>query len=439
MTLWLLLAASDGRDWTPGVPAAHTAEVLAVPQPVPFAPPSSLLPHLSRPTALFYFAPGCPHCQHVAAEVAALNDRLEAFGAGVVGVAAGASTDRDVDAFRKQYGIRFPVVVDRDREIARAMGARSTPAMVLVKPNAPGFEEVDRWAPYQPTFDALVEGRVRLGGLLATFAPGAFQGTAVCGSCHAIEHRSWSLTHHSIAWRTLVQQEATARPDCVGCHVIGHGQPGGWTFRPDDPLVDVGCEACHGPGGPHDGARVDPRTTCAACHDAAHSVTFDLDVGVRLLDHFRAAPMDDDTWRRERLALVNGELPREFVALPEGPTVGSAACAACHPAQHTQWRLSAHAGARARVGTAAPECLECHATPEAIGRAMPVRSDESVGCESCHGPGGAHVASAGAAGTIQGLGEDCPVCVIEATCTTCHTRRWDPDWDLDAALPAVRH
>jgi thiol-disulfide isomerase/thioredoxin len=440
MNFWLLLAASDGRGWSPGQPAARTAEVLTVPAPLPFAAPDALARRLDRPTALFYFAPGCPHCQHVAAEVAALHERLLASGAAVLGVAVGSSADADIRDFERRYGIDFPILVDRDREIARALGARATPTVVLVTPRDGTVVEIGRWAPYEPTFDAFVEARLAPGGLFSLFTPGAYQGTAVCGACHATEHRSWSLTHHSVAWRTLVQQEATAKGECVGCHVIGMGAPGGWSFRPHDPLVDVGCEACHGPGGPHDGARSDPLASCEGCHDAAHSLAFDKALGVRLIDHYRAGSMDDAAWRTARLALLDGEVERALVALPEGPTVGAAACATCHPAEHTQWRLTAHASARATLGAPAdPACLTCHATAAEIGRDVGVRADESVGCESCHGPGAAHVAAAGALGTIQGLGEDCPVCVIEAICTTCHTRKWDPDWDLDVALPAVRH
>ena len=66
------------------------------------------------------------------------------------------------------------------------------------------------------------------------------------------------------------------------------------------------------------------------------------------------------------------------------------------------------------------------------------RTQEGVGCESCHGPGGAH-AAAPSATNIVGLGESCPECVIEAICTSCHTEQWDPDWELKARLGAIDH
>jgi thiol-disulfide isomerase/thioredoxin len=172
MNFWLLLAASDGRGWSPGQPAARTAEVLTVPAPLPFAAPDALARRLDRPTALFYFAPGCPHCQHVAAEVAALHERLLASGAAVLGVAVGSSADADIRDFERRYGIDFPILVDRDREIARALGARATPTVVLVTPRDGTVVEIGRWAPYEPTFDAFVEARLAPGGLFSLFTPG---------------------------------------------------------------------------------------------------------------------------------------------------------------------------------------------------------------------------------------------------------------------------
>jgi hypothetical protein len=89
-----------------------------------------------------------------------------------------------------------------------------------------------------------------------------------------------------------------------------------------------------------------------------------------------------------------------------------------------------------------PTCVRCHATAKSIPAPSELagfRLDDGVGCESCHGPGKRHVDAGGAPGTIEGLGDDCPVCVIEAVCTSCHTKAWDPDWDLKTDLPRAGH
>lgn len=45
-------------------------------------------------------------------------------------------------------------------------------------------------------------------------------------------------------------KDYTADANCVGCHVTGYGQNGGFVNVASTPdLAGVGCEACHGPGG----------------------------------------------------------------------------------------------------------------------------------------------------------------------------------------------
>ena len=88
-------------------------------------------------------------------------------------------------------------------------------------------------------------------------------------------------------------------------------------------------------------------------------------------------------------------------------------------------------------------CVRCHATPTVSGP-IPTelgkfRVNEGVGCESCHGPGGDHVEAEGGTDNIVGLGDSCPVCVIEAVCTSCHTATHDKDWDLQRDLARISH
>ncbi len=44
-------------------------------------------------------------------------------------------------------------------------------------------------------------------------------------------------------------KDYTADKDCLKCHTTGYGKPGGFKSLAETPeLVDVQCEACHGPG-----------------------------------------------------------------------------------------------------------------------------------------------------------------------------------------------
>ncbi len=442
----------DARGWTRGgtlavnagpVLAGHEArEVVALPR--------ELVKQVEGPTVLVYFSPTCPHCQHVAAELQALSERLKAGGHGkVLGIATGGSTADALASFRKGYGVTFDIWTDEEREVGRAFGMRSTPSAVLVQPKDKGsVEVVDLWFPYVPGLDSLVEGRMR-GDVMSVFEPGRYQGTTFCGVCHLQEHQSWQLTHHAVAWRTLERKESTTDPTCVGCHVTGWAKDGGWTLASggDSKLVDVGCESCHGPSGPHDGETTDPTAACAGCHDKDHSIGFDLGHGLPLIDHFAGTVMDEQAIRDRRIALFDGSAPQELLRFPQGKNLGAAACIGCHSEEHASWTQDPHSkamttlqskGSASQVG-----CVQCHATAKESGPAPTELSGfrlfEGVACESCHGPGEAHVASGGAPDTIEGLGDDCPVCVIEAVCTSCHTPEMDPTWDLEADLPKVAH
>lgn len=456
-TLWVTLLAlgataalatpSDLRGWSEGQKAAGAARVLAGPDADALPTltfPKAFAKKIQRRTLLFYYAPTCPHCQAVGKELGAL-DRALPDDVDVIGVATGSSLPGDVAAFKQTYGIDFPMVIDEDRAIGAAIGARSTPSVLLVEPREKGtFGIVDLWYPYQPGYDLYVRMRAEKDPW-SVF--GGYLGNGACMGCHQQEMEGWALTHHAVAWRTLEEAEKTDDPKCVGCHVTGAGEAGGWTGPETPALTDVGCEACHGPSGPHDGQPTDPKEACAGCHDAEHSIQFSVAKGLPLIDHYRGNTLSDEAFRDRRMALVKGEAPRELLAFADDPTVGAEACKSCHEAEYAQWASSRHHKAMAVLQAQEkhedPGCVKCHATADRGGPAPAkleeFRVAEGVGCEACHGPGKAHVDAGGGTDNIEGLGEDCPVCVIEALCTSCHTSEFDKDWDLDTHLPRAGH
>jgi hypothetical protein len=155
---------------------------------------------------------------------------------------------------------------------------------------------------------------------------GADEGS--CASCHPKAWDTWARSRHARAWKTLVDQDLPPRPqdrkgrlknaiwdpDCVRCHVTGFGEVSGYAgpeqeaARRDAPLVNVTCEACHGPAGDHaeraqrgddvypgghlprvwsaEEAARDPAAAlrdnpkvealCMTCHDPDNSPNFDL-------------------------------------------------------------------------------------------------------------------------------------------------------------------
>lgn len=102
-------------------------------------------------------------------------------------------------------------------------------------------------------------------GLLAPAATAQYMGASKCRACHLPQFKSWEQTKMAKAFELLkpgVAAEAkrtkkldpdkdyTADPNCVSCHVTGHGQPGGFVSLEKTPaLAGVQCEVCHGPGG----------------------------------------------------------------------------------------------------------------------------------------------------------------------------------------------
>jgi thiol-disulfide isomerase/thioredoxin len=461
---WLLIPAAiaaaalategDPRGWSDGPEAANTARVLGpvAPEPVTLQMPKAVMKAVTdRPTLVIYLSPTCPHCKAAAPELAALARRI-ADRADVVAFSITGASAAAVAAFKLDYDIPFPILPDTDGLVGAAMQVTGTPSAMLVRESGRDTVElIDLFYPYLGGSDTLVEMRLPPPGggapnPFAAFRPGEYHGNTTCGACHQVEYESWMLTHHSIAWSTLDAQQATGDPECVRCHVTGFGEPTGWE-QGAEVLEDVGCEACHGPGGPHDGARADAREACAGCHDAKHSIDFSVAKGLPHLDHFVAHGLDEAAFQERREALLEGRAGKPLLAFGDRETVGSAACASCHPEATAHWKAGPHAAAMASLaphhGTDNVACVACHATDRRTGpgdRALAdYRTEEGVGCEACHGPGSDHVKAGGGTENIIGLGESCPVCVIESVCTGCHDRRWDPLWDLDRRLPAVRH
>lgn len=90
-------------------------------------------------------------------------------------------------------------------------------------------------------------------------------GAKKCKACHMKQFKAWQETTMANSFQNLkagVKGDAkkkagldpakdyTADKACLGCHTTGYGKPGGFESLEKTPdLVDVQCEACHGPGG----------------------------------------------------------------------------------------------------------------------------------------------------------------------------------------------
>jgi hypothetical protein len=128
-----------------------------------------------------------------------------------------------------------------------------------------------------------------------------------CKTCHLKEYKSWQESAHAKALETLrtapaekvteiagklgvkVEGAADKAEACLGCHITGHGQPGGYPGADSTKtagLSGVTCENCHGPGSAHIAAAKEAKKAatngkvgenfCRQCHTPAMSPKFDF-------------------------------------------------------------------------------------------------------------------------------------------------------------------
>jgi len=176
-----------------------------------------------------------------------------------------------------------------------------------------------------------------------TPAQGPYVGAAVCRPCHSDVHAAWSGTKHHEALSVLVAAGQGTSANCIPCHVVGFGQPTGYTGAGTPQLANVQCENCHGPGGNH------------ASNPSVNRMTVQL---------------------------------------------GAQLCGTCHTGFHhpnyEQWQTSKHAQALALLQSlpyATDACLQCHsvdaylqAEDQVVLRTTAVVAQNPITCVLCHDP-----------------------------------------------------
>lgn len=107
-----------------------------------------------------------------------------------------------------------------------------------------------------------------------------------------------------------------------------------------------------------------------------------------------------DSWQPENGVVEPAASTAASTAASIGPNryVGSDACDECHKKQFKKWKKRPHSRAFSKLKGKArknPKCLKCHTTAygEKTGFVDTATTPHHalVGCEACHGPGGAHV------------------------------------------------
>jgi peroxiredoxin len=423
--------------------------------------PFDLKDQRGKGVVLVFFLHTCPHCHEL---LTFLKTQLEALPEEHRPLLVGLEVTGKTFAVRSELerlGLDyFPVIFDDDGKIAADYGVfGGVPDTFLIDASGRIAWRMQGWQP--KTDEPLLRMRLAsIGGgkVPMLLAAEGYSGNEVCGVCHVAEHDTWLITRHASAYDTLVEHGSDADGECVGCHVVGFGKPGGFEISPRvAALENVGCESCHGRGGPHlspgfvaDG---DYSTACVTCHDAKHSLGFEYATFVPRISHAANAKiLALPAAERDRILEERGAA-RKQVLPGSAAHVGSDACQECHPAEYKTWLKSGHAHAVASLVKPGKQedaaCLKCHTTGFGRDGGFPSTGTPDaypdlarVGCESCHGPGGDHVAEGSTKlGSILSLGDKCDSCVILQICGSCHDEANDPGFEFEVVdkIDAIRH
>ncbi|MCE5323005.1 hypothetical protein LLG46_06785 [bacterium] len=118
-----------------------------------------------------------------------------------------------------------------------------------------------------------------------------FAGDKKCKECHSDIHDTWSKSLHAHAMATLEATNQGFDPECVSCHVTGANMRNGFSNKNDTPeLVNVQCEACHGPGVEHSknpvaGYGSVGEERCRSCHTDERTPDFDYEKSWATIKH----------------------------------------------------------------------------------------------------------------------------------------------------------
>ncbi len=415
-----------------------------------------------RAAIVIFFLHTCPHCHRALASIKAT---LESFDAELRPRLVAISIQNAPSAVRKSLKDLdldyFDPYLDPGGKATERWGVTGGVPVVLVldqegqiRHRSSGWN--DRRDPGLVRMKVAKAAGARVPMLLE---PKGYSGNDVCGVCHEQEHAAWQFTAHSTAFSTLVAHAADRRTDCVGCHVVGFEETGGFDFRRQPAhLENVGCESCHGRGGPHLTPNFVPRDAagqhdyqhvCSTCHNPKHSLGFDYAEFQPRVSHRKIVSLSDT----ERADLLGGSGPIRNLLPTSADYVGSNACQGCHQAEFATWETSPHGHSVRTLERSGKsnetECLTCHTTAFGKPGGFPATAKVAdhadlarVGCESCHGPGGDHIGeTAKRVGTILSLGDKCDSCVILKVCGDCHDEANDSGFQfkVDERIDAQRH
>ncbi len=395
-----------------------------------------------------FFLPTCPHCHETLAYLDRLARELANPDLRIVPVST-SNRRYVIEEMAEELDLKLVLYTDPDGSAARNYAHRLT---------VPDTVVIDRGGRVAMRVRGSGGRAYALLGMQIRQALGVpnqivldktgYSGEEFCAVCHASQHTTWQLTNHAHAFETLIQHGEERNTECLPCHTVGWGEPGGFgVASPYAHLEGVQCENCHGRGGPHQSpqfADAGFESTCAGCHTTEHSLRFNFAERLPLISHAANVQLGSLSLEERKKLLKERDL-RERSLFETADYVGSETCQSCHAKEHALWSESPHARAlqtlESKGAAENSECQSCHTTGFGEPTGWPAGAAlGGVGCESCHGPGGRH-AENGARDAILRLTEKCETCVLLQICGSCHDEANDEgfEFELMDKLDRIRH
>ncbi len=133
------------------------------------------------------------------------------------------------------------------------------------------------------------------------------------------------------------------------------------------------------------------------------------------------------------------DAPSDAGVSPPRGFAGAGECRSCHEQEYAQWKSTPHAAAYKtlldRHRHFHPRCVGCHVVgygaADGFRLARPDERLASVQCESCHGPGAAHLHSPSTTNIRRTVDEE--------TCRSCHDQGHTDGFDYATRIARVRH
>ncbi len=228
---------------------------------------------LGQAVLIVFFEPGCPKCTAKLPTFEKIRKTFEAEGVTFIGMS---SSGGGIAGIAKNHGYDWVWATNSAGMRPKLEAHKAFEAFLFDRTGKIAYRfpiDERNWKLHLEIGLGAVLGRALD---LSDMNP-AFVGSGVCGMCHPKEMAQWESSPHSGSYQALMSARKNNTKECNSCHVTGEqGLKTRSMQSTSKDLQEVGCEECHGPGGPH---RTKPyaqaslystkEESCKRCHDAA--------------------------------------------------------------------------------------------------------------------------------------------------------------------------